>query len=94
MIVEGSVIPSSPILNISYESHVTTPPANLLQHHFTTLHSTCVFVSSYPPKAVPWTESKSYHWLRQAQFLQQIVAMERLLPIKVIPYECARRARI
>jgi hypothetical protein len=35
-------LPDSPILNISYASHVTTPPGSLLQHHLRILQSVCL----------------------------------------------------
>lgn len=42
---EGATIPCSPTLNSSYASQVTTPPGSLLQHHLTTLQSTCSSIS-------------------------------------------------
>ena len=36
-ILRSGRVPCSPTLKSSYASHVTTPPASLLQHHFMTL---------------------------------------------------------
>lgn len=65
----------SPTLKSSYASHVTTPPANLLQHHFKTLLRTYIPVSQFSSIHQVWAKSqvlKIFVWVSRVFYSENI----------------------